>query len=96
MEERQSAASSLDRPARNQLAAIGQVSSAPNSEGDGWPRLIDCLLGILTLNALAACDRLTNLPIQCEYYALEGVTQLSRTVNLVTGTLIINRISGIP
>ncbi|MCS6831245.1 MAG: AAA family ATPase [Armatimonadota bacterium] len=39
-------------------------------------------LGLLTVNCLTACD-LTIVPIQCEYYALEGITQLMRTVDLV-------------
>ena len=43
-------------------------------------------LGLLTLNALVAA-REVFIPIQCEYYALEGVTQLMRTVELVRANL---------
>ncbi|MCX6641180.1 MAG: AAA family ATPase [bacterium] len=53
--------------------------------------ILDCppSLGLLTLNSLTAADSVL-IPIQCEYYALEGISQLLNTVRLVQKHLNIN------
>ena len=57
---------------------------APVGEGRYDFIFLDCppSLGLLTINALTAAEELI-VPIQCEYYALEGLGQLLRNVNLV-------------
>jgi chromosome partitioning protein len=62
-----------------------RLGRAIRAEADNWDWiLIDCppSLGLLTVNALTAADSVL-IPIQCEYYALEGLSQLLATVNLV-------------
>jgi chromosome partitioning protein len=62
-----------------------RLGRAITSEREAWDWvLVDCppSLGLLTVNALTGTDAVL-IPIQCEYYALEGLTQLIATINLV-------------
>jgi chromosome partitioning protein len=64
------------------------VQSLPTGK-DGYDYVfIDCppALGLLTINALAAADRVI-VPLQCEYYALEGLSQLMATIDRVRSSL---------
>jgi chromosome partitioning protein len=65
----------LSRAIRSRVAAYDEV-------------LIDCppSLNLLTINALVAADRVL-VPLQCEYYALEGLSQLMRTIERVQRAL---------
>jgi len=70
----------VDRPDRERLMreALAKVRGRYDYV------LIDCppSLGLITVNMLAAADALL-IPLQCEYYALEGLSQLLNTVHLV-------------
>ncbi len=62
-----------------------KLKNAVQSIKDNYDYIfIDCppSLGLLTLNALSASDSVL-IPIQCEYYALEGLSQLLNTIHLV-------------
>lgn len=66
-----------------------RLATALDEVGDDYDFiLVDCppSLGLLTVNALAAADEVF-IPIQCEYYALEGVSQLLRNIELVKENL---------
>lgn len=69
----------------NEMAREYRLKDAISSVKDEFDFIfIDCppSLGLLTLNALAAADKII-IPIQCEFYALEGVSQIHDTMNLV-------------
>ena len=74
------------------VAAISRESRLKKALGEVRENydyiIIDCppSLGLLTLNSLTAADSVL-MPIQCEFYALEGVSQLMNTVKLVKNNL---------
>jgi chromosome partitioning protein len=70
----------VDHP-RRELAMRDAV--APVRDGYDYV-LIDCppSLGLITVSMLAAADAIL-IPVQCEYYALEGLTQLLNTIHLI-------------
>ena len=74
------AAELQDRDDRNRMLRIGLREAVKNYDYI----FIDCppSLGILTINALTAADSVL-LPVQCEYYAMEGLSQMLSAVNLV-------------
>jgi chromosome partitioning protein len=77
------AAAAVELPARLDREAV--LGRALAEVGADYPYVIvDCppSLGMLTLNALAAANRLI-VPVQCEYYALEGLAQLLESVELI-------------
>src|SRR5690606_19868337 len=63
----------------NHLLRVAQALQPVLDSGQFDVVLIDCppSLGVLTLNAFAAADGLL-VPLQCEYYALEGIAMLNR------------------
>ena len=73
----------------NEERREGRLARALEGERDNYDYiLIDCppSLGLLTINMLAAADSII-IPLQCEYFALEGLTQLLRTVDMVREAL---------
>jgi chromosome partitioning protein len=66
------------------LSRESRLKTAIKQLGESDYLLLDCppSLGLLTLNALVASDMLI-IPIQAEYFALEGLVQLFKTINLV-------------
>ncbi len=68
-------------------ALVGQMQARPQDEQFSYI-LIDCppSLNLLTLNALAAANAVI-VPVQCEFFALEGISQLKDSIDQIRATL---------
>ncbi len=77
----------VDRESRLRRAISAYLGQVPADQRPDYV-LIDCppSLGLLTVNAFVGADEVL-IPIQCEYYALEGLTQLLRNVELIRSHL---------
>ncbi|MBE7217664.1 MAG: ParA family protein [Caulobacteraceae bacterium] len=77
----------LGRAERRSYRLRDAVAALPREAAYGYV-LIDCppSLNLLTVNAMAAADAVL-APLQCEFFALEGLSQLMRTIELVRASL---------
>ena len=81
------AAAALEVGEHGEVAGYLRGSLAPARQAYAFT-FVDCppSLGPLTVNALASADRVV-VPVQCEYYALEGLTQLLRSIERIRAGL---------
>lgn len=78
----------IDRKTYRLADAIARLTDAAAANGSYSYVLVDCppSLNLLTINALCAADAIL-VPLQCEFFALEGLSQLIKTVERVKTTL---------